>query len=200
MPKRIHTQRLGSGTTAHTRRTVSCDLTSPLSKEDAHELANWFAKAKRRDAISEAKGIAERTIEAINGGVSDPDDFAPYAGMGWYSKEILKRCSWLTKATERGDDASRLVELGYEIGALITEARMKAAWDHDVQEALTTEGQRKSGGGHNRKHPASKYVECYESFRASGNNKTDATALAAEKLSVSPATIRTARKEVGASD
>lgn len=200
MPSKIITEQLGSGMTAHTRRRIRYDFTQPLTKEEGAELRQWFASIKPRDVIEQARGLAERTIAAIEGGNTDPDDFKPYAGMGWYSQEIIMRCDWLVKAKERGDDSNRLIELGYEIGVLMTEARMKAAWDQDVQAALTTEEQRKRGGGLNRKHSAAAYLDCYRQFRTDGLNKTDATDQAAKKLGVSPTTIRNARKEAGASD
>lgn len=200
MPSKIITEQLGSGMTAHTRRRKRYDFTQPVTKEEAAEIRHFFESFRPRDPIQEARGLAERTLAAIEAGDTDKDDFKPYAGMGWYSREIIKRCNWLVKAKERGDDPGRFTELGYEIGVLITEARMKAAWDEDVQTALTTEEQRKRGGGSNRKHPAATYLDCYRQFRADGLNKTDATDQAAKKLGVSPATIRNARKEAGASD
>lgn len=200
MPSKITTERLGSGMTAHTRRSTRYDFTQPLTKEEGAELRQRFASVKPRDVIEDARGLAERTLAAIKGGNTDPDDFEPYAGMGWYSLEIVERCNWLVKAKERGDDSSRLTELGYEIGVLVTEARMKAAWDQDVQAALTTEEQRQRGGGSNRKHTAAAYLACHRAFRADGLNKTDADDQAAKKLDVSSGTIRNARKGAGASD
>lgn len=185
--------------TAYTRRRVIYDLTKPLDSQDAEALRNWFANVKPRNIVTQARGLAERTLDAIKGGNSTPDDFKPYAGMGWYSREILKRCDWLEKAKHRGDDCDRIAELGFEIGMLITEARLKSAWDQDVELAIATEEGRKRGGGHNRKHSVELYVSRYLEFREFGLNKTDATIEAAKVLEVSPATIRNARKEAGAS-
>lgn len=200
MPSKIITEHLGSGMTAHTRRRTRYDFAEPLTKLEGAEIRQWFANIKPRDVIEEARGLAERTLAAIDGGNTDVDDFKPYSGMGWYSREIIERYECLLKAKERGDDSDQLTKLGYEIGVLITEARMKAAWDQDVKAALATEEQRKRGGGLNRKHSVASYLGCYRAFRAEGLNKTDATDQAAKHLGVSSATIRNARKEAGASD
>lgn len=186
--------------TAHTKRRKKYDFTQPLTKEEATEIRHFFETFRPRDPIEETRKLAERTLAAIEAGETDPDDFKPYAGMGWYSQEIIKRCDWLTKAKERGTEPDRIIELGYEIGVLITEARMKAAWDREVEAALTTEEQRKRGGGSNRKHSVDAYLQCYRAFRDLGLNKTDATDQAAKKLGVASATIRNARKEAGTSD
>lgn len=199
MPSKTVSERVGSGVTAHTRRRRTFDLTKPLSKEEIAELRQYFETLQPRDPIEVARRLAERTLAAINGGDSSPDDFKPYVGMGWYSSEIVTRCDWLEKAKKRGEASERLVELGYEIGVLITEARLKAAWDADVEAALATEEQRRRGGGHNRKRPEAVYVACYEKFREAGLNITDATDEAARELGVSSGTIRRARAGKGAS-
>ena len=136
--------------TAHNKRHKRYDLTQPLTNDEAQEIKQWFAHIKPRDMIEEAYGLAARTLAAINDDGAEPDDFKPYAGMGWYSDEIVKRYNWLAKAKERNEQ-NQVIELAYEIGVLITEARLKSAWDNDVEYALVTDEQRKQGGEITRK-------------------------------------------------
>ena len=117
MPSKIISEGRGSGITEHTRRRI-------ITRE-ANDLLEFFANVKQHDPIQKAKGLALRTMAAIEAGNTDADDFEPFAGMGWYSEEILKRCTWLEKAIERGDDSKHLVALGFEIGALTSEAILK---------------------------------------------------------------------------
>ena len=155
MPSKLTSEGIGSGMTAHTRRSTRYDFTQPLAKEEVAEIKQWFASSKPRDVIEEARGLAERTLAAIEGGNTGPEDFKPYAGVGWYSREIIKRCDWLVEANRkcdaRGGNFKRLTDLGYEIGVLITEARMKAAWDQDVQKAIDHEITRSRVNRTNRK-------------------------------------------------
>lgn len=117
--------------TARTTKQTRYDLTQPLAPEEVNELRQWFAGIKPRNRIAEARGLAERTLKAIEDGNSDPHDFEPYSGMGWYSLEIVKRADWLNHP----QDEYRKLELAYEIGVLVTEAQLKAAWDADVEKA-----------------------------------------------------------------
>lgn len=201
MPSRVISKRVGSGMTAHTDRRTEYDWTQPLTKEEAAEVSSFFANVRPYDPIGRVRGLAERTLQAIADGLSDPHDFEPRVGMGWYSREIIKHCNWIEKARARGDDPSRFVELGYEIGSLITEALLKKAWDQDVEAAQKAEEAHKRGGENaRRKHPDSRYLERYRHFRAQGLGKSDATDQAAQELGVSKGTIRNARKRADASD
>lgn len=127
MPSKITSEKVGSGMTAHTRRRHHFDMTQPLTAAEAEDFDKCLTSIKPYDPIGRARGLAERTLKAIEDGLSDPEDFEPHHGMGWYSREIIKHCNWLEKAKERGDHDQR-EELGYEIGRLLTEATMTRVW------------------------------------------------------------------------
>lgn len=164
MVSKVTTKRLGSGITAHTQRRTTYDMTQPLTKDELAEIRGWFANIKRRDGIGDARGLAERTIADIEAGDADPDDFEPYEGMGWYSREIIERCDRLDRAKERDEDSDRVAQLGYEIGALITEARIVWAWNDAARTGAKSLDGAAEGGRVRAAEKASKHAAILEDY------------------------------------
>jgi hypothetical protein len=146
MPKRDYTKRLGRGITERTSQRTEYDLTQPLSKDETAELINAFASMRPTSRIDKARRLAEATLLSIEQGNTSPDDFEPHIGLGWYSQEIIKRCDWILKAKDRGDDASRIAELGFEIGELLTEGSINFEWGNDAVRGRKVGEAAKAGG------------------------------------------------------
>lgn len=103
------------------------------------------------------------------------------------------------RALEEGKAKSAALSAFY-LGAKWSSRRMKIEHEPTWEFGNKTRRERQDGGAATRKGSDAERVKVYREFREMGLNKTDSTDLAAKKLRVSPATIRNARKEAGASD
>lgn len=183
MPSKIVNEPVGSGMTAHVRRRTQYDFTRPLTKNEAQELKGWFERFEAIDPIARARGLAERTLAAIEQGDTDADDFKPHVGMGWYSREILKRCDWLVRSQDRGDEPNRPLELAYEIGALVTEAQLVRAWNRDVEKSIGLRSTRELVNQGNRKADPEWRAKMVEAITAErGRGVTDACRIASQRF------------------
>jgi hypothetical protein len=146
--------------------------------------------------------LAQNTLDAIEQGETGEDGeniFRPHHGAGWYSKEILGRI----KSIERARDENQLHELAlnsFNMAVLLTELRMKIAWEHDVDAALNTEEGRSRGGSNSCKVHPEFQLSTWKAFFAQTGKRKESDRLAAERLGIAESTIRRTRRlaEMGA--
>lgn len=170
--------------------------TSPLDNDEA------FAELRRGmramfDWTAFGRDIGEWAQDIM---IDQPrHGWKPREDWQWFAQAIAISHKIVTDHVGRGDASGAACE-AFRLGALYTEMQMKFA-----HEPLWEKGRRDAewqsrGGGHNRKATLEEKLAAYREFRAAGNNKSDATYLASEKLRVSESNIRAARKSAGASD
>lgn len=147
MPERISSEQIGSGMTAYTRQRAEYDW--PLTNKEAEHLDSFFDSCQAPDPIYRAREAAEATLKIIEADAPDPSDFEPYAGMGWYSREIITRCTWLAEAGA-DDDRARRERWACEIGIIWSEATLKKSCDGDVEAGRRHLATREAVNGNNR--------------------------------------------------
>ena len=133
------TETVGGGISEHQRSRLIVD--GPVTNSEAQEIADALKAAASRNApwawLEREKGIAERTLAAIDAGERGMDGdriFEPHHGAGWYSKEILQRVCWIESARDQGD-MERAARMSAELSELATTIRLKK-WDRAARSGM----------------------------------------------------------------
>jgi hypothetical protein len=97
-----------------------------------------LAKREPWDWLNRERGIAERTLAAIESGERGEDGervFERWHGAGWFSREILACIKEIERARERGqfEEACRA---SAKMAELATAVRIKRAFDPDVETGI----------------------------------------------------------------